>query len=214
MSELNIKSSTIEKGLELAKDLLSKIAAPAAEELGLMISDNIKHRRLKNQINNLSKVRKIVNDNNMTLKEINLKVLFPYLEGIAVEEDETLQDMWANLFVNYVDSNSSLKLTVYPSILKQLSTNEVNILKESSYINDKNKVLNVTKRIEYQNENRYEINNLERLGLMEEETKIRSNTIRRLDKINSHVEFTGLYTITSFGLDFIQACTLNSNNEN
>jgi hypothetical protein len=34
MTELNIKSSTIEKGLELAKDFLGKLISPTVEEGG------------------------------------------------------------------------------------------------------------------------------------------------------------------------------------
>lgn len=210
MSEFNIKSSTIEKGLELAKGLLDKIAAPAAEELGLLFGDNVKHRRLSNQIKNLDKVRTIVEAKGLTLKQVNLKVLFPYLEGIAVEEDDTLQDMWANLFVNYIDSTSNLQLTVYPSILKQLSTNEVVMLKEASYIDDTPKFGIALKRIEYKHEhNSYELNNLERMGLMIEETKI--FTVNNYsDRLKSEVDYTGMYTITNFGLDFIKACTVNN----
>lgn len=198
MSEINIKSSTLEKGLELAKDLLGKIAAPAVEELGLMISDNIKHRRLKNQINNLGKVRKIIEDKGMTLKEVNMKVLFPYLEGIAVEEDETLQDMWANLFVNYVDSKSNLKLTVYPLILKQLSSKEVEILLKTS----------ANGMIKNNNEINSEINNLERLGLIKLQdlhTKGNNNFINNL--LGSII----IYVLSEFGKDFIEACTLREN---
>lgn len=208
MSEFNLKSSTLEKGLELAKDLLDKIAAPAAEELGLLISDNIKHRRLKNQINNLVKVRKIVDDNGLSLKEVNLKVLFPYLEGVSVEEDETLQDMWANLFANYIDSKSNLKLTVYPSILKQISTKEVEILKNASTIK---KIENGEESYEMvklvEGENSFELNNLNRLGLMINHEEINSFPTWN-NRVHSYINQTGYYSVTNFGFDFIEACTL------
>jgi hypothetical protein len=34
MNELNIKSSTVEKGLDLAKELMSKLLGPAINEIG------------------------------------------------------------------------------------------------------------------------------------------------------------------------------------
>ncbi|OJW82200.1 MAG: hypothetical protein BGO69_16530 [Bacteroidetes bacterium 46-16] len=60
MTEINIKSSTIEKGLELAKDFLGKLISPTIEEIGLLISDNVKLYRFKNQVNILLKAKKIV----------------------------------------------------------------------------------------------------------------------------------------------------------
>lgn len=207
MSELNIKSSTIEKGLELAKDLLGKIVSPTVEELGLLFGDNIKHIRLKNQIRNLDKVRAIVEEKEITLKQVNLKVLFPYLEGIAVEEDETLQDIWANLFVNYIDSESNLKLTVYPQILKQLSTKEVEILKKASEPNEKRPGWG-RNTIGFEHDvNSYELNNLERLGLMEANNNYRYEN-RGFYHDEVEVSFSGYMSITAFGLDFIEACTL------
>ena len=86
-------------------------------------------RRLKNQLKVLEKAKEMAEVMKIDIKQINLKALFPLLEGIAVEEDETLQDMWANLFVNYIDSKRNLTINVYPEVLKQLSTNEVTILK-------------------------------------------------------------------------------------
>lgn len=40
-NDLNIKSSTIEKGLELAKDFLDKLIMPAVEETGLLIKEKV-----------------------------------------------------------------------------------------------------------------------------------------------------------------------------
>ena len=120
MSELNIKSTTLEKGLDLIKSFLEKAIGPTAEEFGLAISDNLKIRRFKNQIKNLEKAKQIAQKNNVSIKQINLKALIlPYLEGVALEEDETLQDMWANLFVNYIDTtNKNLTMTVFPEYSK------------------------------------------------------------------------------------------------
>ena len=70
--ELNIKSSTIEKGLELAKDFLGKLISPTIEEAGLLISENIKFLRFKNQVKILLKAKDYVEKNNISLKEITL----------------------------------------------------------------------------------------------------------------------------------------------
>src|ERR1022692_980913 len=95
--ELNIKSSTIEKGLELAKDFLGKLISPTIEELGLLVADNIKFLRFKNQIRILLKAKDYVQRNNISVKEIPIKILVPLLEKASLEEDDKLQDKWAKM---------------------------------------------------------------------------------------------------------------------
>lgn len=129
MSELNIKSSTLEKGLEVVSGFLKTIIGKPAEEFGLMLADNVKLWRLNNQIRNLKKVQKICEKAKIKTKQVDLKVLMPYLESVSLEENDELQNLWANLFVNYIDSNKNLATHVYPSILSQLSSDEVKLLK-------------------------------------------------------------------------------------
>ncbi|KQN32358.1 hypothetical protein ASE92_17275 [Pedobacter sp. Leaf41] len=97
-----IESESLVETAKTANGILTKLIGPAAEEWGGIISDNLKPRRLKNQIRNLKKVQQIVQDEGLKLRNVNLKVLFPYLENVSLEEDESLQNMWANLFTNYL----------------------------------------------------------------------------------------------------------------
>jgi hypothetical protein len=210
MKELNIKSSTVEKSLDLAKGFLQKLIGPSVDEVGLMLSDNVKLWRLKNQIRNLEKVKKIVEEQNISIKQVNLKVVIPYLEGVSLEEDETLQDLWANLFANYIDSDKNLIINVYPNILKQLSTNEVKVL--DFMRNSKSTVAfsgyRKTKDILFSEE---EIANLQRLGLIKEELEFSQyggdyadNGQYRwsIEEIGS-----GKYYISDFGSEFLGACS-------
>lgn len=203
MNEFNLKSSTIEKGLGLIKGFLDKAIGPTVEELGQGMSDNLKMRRFTNQIKNLGKAKKIAEEHNVSIKQINLKALFPYLEGVALEEDETLQDMWANLFVNYIDAEKKLTLTVFPDILKHLSSNEVKML-TFMYNNfrriKKSLRNNETKDFpsEYTLE---EMGNLARLGLIREESNF---SMYDGDKIEELMPEN--YYLTEFGEAFLKAC--------
>ncbi|OCX51070.1 hypothetical protein BEL04_20350 [Mucilaginibacter sp. PPCGB 2223] len=129
---LNIKSSTIEKGLDLAKSFLEKLIFPTIEEVGLLIADNIKLFRYKNQIKILLKAEKYVADNNIKIKEIPTKILVPLLENASLEDNEDLQDKWAKMIANMADSDSNLQNQIFPYILSQISINEYNELKELS----------------------------------------------------------------------------------
>ena len=108
MKEIDLKSSTIDKALDLAKDFLQTLIGPSVGELGQFFADKVKVWRLKNQINTLGKVQKIIKEKNIEPKQINLKILLPYLDAVSLEEDEKLQDIWANLLVNYIDPTKNL----------------------------------------------------------------------------------------------------------
>ncbi|MDP1710138.1 MAG: Abi-alpha family protein [bacterium] len=130
LKEINIKSSTIEKGLELAKDFLGKLISPTIEEVGLLISDNVKFLRFKNQVRILLKAKSYVEKHNISLKEIPIKILVPLLDKASLEDDELLQDKWAKMLVNMVDSENNLQNQIFPYTLSQISIEEYNALKE------------------------------------------------------------------------------------
>src|SRR6218665_338494 len=125
---IDITSTAIEKTVDLAKSFIEKLLGASFEETGLLIADNIKLIRFKNQIKILTKAQKIVNENNIDIKKISLKQLVPLLEYSSLEDDETLQDKWTNLMVNFIDSNENYTSTIFPFILNQVSTNELKIL--------------------------------------------------------------------------------------
>lgn len=212
MPNIDIKSETLNKALDGVKDFLQKLVSPSIEEMGLLFADNVKVWRLKNQIRNLEKVKKIVEKKKMDVKHVNLKVLVPYLEGVSLEEDDALQEMWANLFANYIDKNKNLITHVYPEVLRQLSTDEVKILKFMS--SNGGGEVNTEHGIDTDDLSfhAWDLNNLERLGLVRERVELSqyggdhdpSTGAWRYD-----LEETGsyYYFVTSFGKDFLEACS-------
>lgn len=207
MKDMNIRSSTIEKGLDIAKDFLQSVMKPSLDEVGELFADKVKLWRVKNQVRNIGKVKAIVEKEGIKTKAINMKVLFPYLDAVALEDDETLQDMWANLFVNYIDSERNLTLTVYPEILRQLSSNEAKLLnyiyekpKKEKYYTLKDKEVGISTE---------EIVNLERLRLLEEDMEYKIYDMEGWGDGKPgpiYPEYSGRYTLTDFGLDFVFAC--------
>lgn len=128
--ELNIKSSTIEKGLDLAREFLGKLISPTIEEVGLLISDNVKYLRFKNQINILLKAKQYVEKRNIKVKEIPIKILVPLLDKASLEENEDLQNKWASMLANLVDSSTNLQNQIFPYLLSQISIEEFEQLRE------------------------------------------------------------------------------------
>jgi hypothetical protein len=129
MVELNIKSETIEKGLDLAKEFLGKLIGPIVEEVGLLAADNIKYIRFKRQVKTLNKASEYAEKHNIKIKGMPIKILVPLLEHASLEDDEPMQDKWATLLGNMADSEQNLQNHVFPYILSQLSIQEYEALK-------------------------------------------------------------------------------------
>lgn len=122
--KIDIKSSTIEKGLEIAKSFVDKLIMPSIEETGLLMKDHITMWRFKNQVKMLTKAKDYCERHNIQPKKISLKVLSPLLEYSSLEEEEVMQDKWSILLSNLIDSEQNIENHVFPYILSQLSTDE------------------------------------------------------------------------------------------
>lgn len=127
-NKIDISSTALEKSIDAAKEFLGKLMSPAVEEVGLLLRDSVALWRFKNQIRVLNKAKACCDRNNISPKAISLKLLCPLLEGAALEEDETLQDKWAILLSNMVDSEQNVENHVFPYILSQMSSNEFLVL--------------------------------------------------------------------------------------
>lgn len=128
--KINITSTALEKGIDVAKDFLDKLVMPAIEETGLLLRDKVTLWKFKNQVTMLNKAKLFCEENNISTKQISLKLLCPLLDYSGIEEDEILQDKWAILLSNMVDSDQNIENHVFPYILSQLSTNEFLVLEK------------------------------------------------------------------------------------
>ena len=128
--KIDISSTTLEKGLDIAKEFLDKLVTPAAEELGFLLRDSVALWKLQNQVRVLTKAKAYCERHNISPQSVSLKLLCPLLEHAALEEEETLQDKWAILLSNMVDSEQNVQNHVFPYILSQISTNEFFFLEQ------------------------------------------------------------------------------------
>lgn len=181
--KIDITSTAIEKGIELVKSFVEKLVGASFEETGLLIADNIKLIRFKNQLKILTKAQSIVKDSGIDIKQISLKALVPLLEYSSLEDNETLQDRWVNLLVNYVDSNENYTSTIFPFILNQISTNE---LLELENLYNRNEIIQFTY---------IDVSNLVRLGVIEKNSETVFGTPSSIVKI------------TKLGKDFVECCS-------
>lgn len=204
MTKVDISSTAVEKGIDMVKGFVEKLVGGAIEEAGLMMTDRVRLRRLKNQIKILEKAQKIAKDCNIDIKQINLKVLVPLLENCSLEEDETLQSRWANLIANYADTNKHYESTIFPFILSQLSGKEVIELEKLHSF----KFCNGYENISFLRS--AEISNLIRLGLIEKELpEARIEPLGLMNKKRNKISFSNEIeiTITELGKEFVDCCS-------
>lgn len=154
--KVDISSTAVEKGIDVAKGFIDKLVSPPIEELGLLIKDQISYWRFNNQIKILNKAKVLCEENNIDVKAIPPKLLCPYLENASLEDDEDLQDKWAILLVNMVDSEQNIQNHVFPYILSQLSKDEFNLL-ESALVEKRARVAELEKELSNLTNNRASI---------------------------------------------------------
>jgi hypothetical protein len=108
------------------RELLAKIAGPSAEELGYILAEKLKLRRLRNLAVILREAKSIMSDAGLEPHQIRLKILHPLLEQASLENDRDLVSKWAGLL-----ASASTGVDVHPSysgILGELTPLEARLL--------------------------------------------------------------------------------------
>ncbi|NNE32520.1 MAG: DUF4393 domain-containing protein [Winogradskyella sp.] len=114
IESLNLPKQIIDK----TEKFLTTIFGSAAKEIGELIADKVRYKRMKNQINIFNKTRVLLEKNNLEPRELNLKTLVPLIENSSLEDEELLSDKWANLIANMVSSPED---GLEPKLIKTLS---------------------------------------------------------------------------------------------
>lgn len=116
-----------EASKSLSKSLV-EILSPFTNSLGF-IGDRLAMARRASVIRAAKKATERLADEGITKGCIPPKLLLPWLEGVSLEvdDDETLQDMWAGLLVRSVKSSDAANIS-YCDVLKKIGTDEAKLL--------------------------------------------------------------------------------------
>lgn len=189
-------------GLNLPKQILDKtdkflstIFGPAAKEIGEFYADKIRYKRLKNQIGIFEKSIALMEQNNLSPKQLNLKTLVPLLEHSSLEEDELLQTKWANLIANIA---SSPEVGLDPKLIKtlsQMSSLEAKVLDYTYefFLNERQLVFNRSKEYKWS-----PYKNLEQISL--DRIRIRKDTLKKRFELSEEYTLICIENLVSLGL--------------
>ncbi len=99
--------------LNLPKELLDKTSAflgqllgPSVDEAGQLIADKIRFHRFRNQVKILLRSEEILDQAGLKARSISLQTLVPLIEKASLEEDPSLQEIWARLLSKAATSDT------------------------------------------------------------------------------------------------------------
>jgi hypothetical protein len=121
----SVAQGAIEAIYKPIESIVKTLAGPAAEEIGLSFRDSVQAWRFKRQVRLFEQVKKVCAETGIKPQAVKLSLLFDVVDKGTLEEDDDLQDLWANLLVSAADpQRNALVLTAFPDILRQISKDE------------------------------------------------------------------------------------------
>lgn len=124
--------------------ICSKLLNKPAEEVGEIFTEWIRVKsnpwKLRNLLDSLEKTNKILVDHGLEPRPISKKQLYLSFDGASLEEDETLQCLWAGLLASVIQGLETHP--AYPTILGQITPSEAKIL-DALFLEGKNSLSEV-----------------------------------------------------------------------
>lgn len=109
-------------------DLIRRMFGASADLIGERLRDKLRDRLARREQEGIDKATKMLKDAEITPKEIPFKILCQVLDGMSMEEDDSLHDMWAALLANAV---SGIQFRIRPSfisLLRDMAPDEAQLL--------------------------------------------------------------------------------------
>ncbi|HEV2133390.1 MAG TPA: Abi-alpha family protein [Terracidiphilus sp.] len=120
---------TSEDGSELLKitgnvtDLLHRLGAPSATQIGLMLGDELRDYRVKRWIKVAKRTQARLHKLGLSVNTVPPKLLVPIIDNCSLEDDESLQELWAGLLAT-ASQQADVVSRSFIETLKQLTPEE------------------------------------------------------------------------------------------
>jgi hypothetical protein len=109
-------------------DLFDRLAGPMAEEIGMMLGDKVRVYRVKNWIKTVEKTERLLREARLCPNAVPPRLFLRIMEASSIEDNETLQDMWAGLLATASQDTDEISPS-FVETLKQLTPDEARYLK-------------------------------------------------------------------------------------
>lgn len=142
-------AKTTRTGIEATRQLggfVSKIINEPVEAVVGILTDRLQFIRAENQLRLANRWREILKERKIegALRIVPPKLALPIIENASLEENDELQNLWANLLASAVDPNFKGEIrSAFIEIIKQLEVVDVHILnamfEEARRVDEENK---------------------------------------------------------------------------
>ena len=203
------------EAIQAGRDLARFIRGPAGEVMG-MLWDHLRVIRFERQVRLRDRVHHFLAERGMDAptRKMALKIVLPIIENATLEEDDSLQDIWAKLLVNSGDADSGIEpRSAFGSVLAEMSALDVRnlaMIDSASKLKGDSASKGVwTHRLPeggipvplpLPGHDGYE-------GYLSPEVQVSLSNLSRLGCIHSVARGLLLVDITPFGRALIEACT-------
>lgn len=201
---------------------IAVIVPEFVKDVAGILSDQCRFLRLKNQVKILEKAERYCSEHGIKPQKTNLKFLVPLIENSSLEEDESMQNMWAALLVSAITVPNDIQ-NGFIDILRQISAKEALIL-DVLYTQ-------AAQKIDYQERGNLQFSKrkvMEAFFLDEASFDVMIDNLFRLNLCRPPGIYGGtliggypvaaqtkeMFELTSLGFSFIQACKFNNQTEN
>jgi hypothetical protein len=110
-------------------DVMKLVLGPGAQEAGLLLKDYFHMHRQIRWHRYQKRVNDAVVDAGFTPQPVQPKLLHAMIDAATLEDDDNLQDIWANMLANASDPHKPESVSpVFPAILRELRVADVKYL--------------------------------------------------------------------------------------
>lgn len=110
---------------------LAKVTREPVEAVTGILTDRLRFMRWERQVRLVDRSREIMLERGIgeECRPVPPKIALPIVENASVEDNDELQDLWANLLVSALDPNRPDSIRIaFIDILKQLEVVDVHVL--------------------------------------------------------------------------------------
>ncbi len=107
-------SESYREGIDAVRDFgafLGRIIGGPLEQAGGIVEDKIRYIRLERQLRLQNRFFQVLRERGLSgpTRTLPLKLAIPLLQAATMEENDDLQDLWANLLANSADADSGVE---------------------------------------------------------------------------------------------------------
>jgi hypothetical protein len=127
--EQELAKIAVQEGIKPFVNMCERLFGGTIDEIGGMWKDSFHARRIMRQIPLFKKVQAAIHKAGFDPRQIADNISVPILQAALLEDDETMQERWANLLANASDPRqASAVLPSFAVILKELTPRDAKFL--------------------------------------------------------------------------------------